>query len=155
MALRNKAKETTAVATKETDWSAVTDFQTALKTTAAAHGAVVDASEEMGDGFTVLPESQRNLLAGRPILLAEWSFREGDFGEFVSIRVLVENTDGSVLKLILNDGSTGICRQLNEYSAKTGKFGALFVKGGLRVSEYTYDDGTGKPKPASTWYLAV
>lgn len=98
------------------------------------------ASDVLGDGFALLKgDDAKRTLVGRPTLLLEWSFYSGQFGErFVAVRVVTQNIDGSVSKYILNDGSTGICETLWQYTHTTGRVGGLVARHGLRVSDYTY-----------------
>lgn len=135
-------------------------FDEAIALATSQHGEMLDASDELGDGFTLLGRDQKNLLENRPLLLLEWAFRPGDFGTpFVSVRVAARNDNGSVGKYIINDGSTGIAEQLAKFTKKTGKLGNLLVKGGLRKSEYDKElpDGKGGTYTthATTWYLNV
>lgn len=109
------------------------------------------ASEELGDGFSLLESSEKDILIGRDMILLDWIFSPGDFDEeFVSIR-LVTKQGG---KFIVNDGGTGIRQQLREYTDRTGRMAVLRVEKGLRRSDYTFNDPTtGKPSAASTYYL--
>lgn len=131
------------------------DFAQLAELAAKAHGSVVDASKEMGDGFSLLDSLVS--IAGFPTLLMEWTFRDGDYGTYVSIRgVSRDPKTGALVRYIYNDGSSGICKQLQEYTKDTNRFGALMVQNGFRVSEYEYEDpNTGQKRPAETWYLNV
>lgn len=128
-------------------------FTELMELTAAEHGAILDAEKEMGDGFRLI--SDLAPIANYPTLLMEWTFRAGDFGDYVSIRGVSRDNDGNLIRYIYNDGSTGICRQLQEFSKERNKFGGLMVQAGFRVSEYEYEDEKGNTRPAKTWYLAV
>lgn len=132
----------------------VTTFQQAMELASQEYGPVVTADQELGDGFTVLSTEQKRLLVGRPMMVMEWSFYNGDQGKFVAMRCMVQNADGGFSRYIINDGSTGIADQLARYTQRTGKMGALLVKRGLRASDYTYTDpATGEQRPATTFYL--
>lgn len=138
----------------------LSSFDAAIALATAAHGDMLDASDELGDGFTLLGKDDKGRLENVPMLLLEWAFRPGDFGTpFVSVRVAARQSDGSVGKYIINDGSTGIAEQLARFTKKTGKMGNLLVKGGLRKSEYDKElpDGKGGTYTthATTWYLNV
>lgn len=128
----------------------ITSFDDALALLTEVYGenAVAVASEVMGDGFAMLTDKDK--LIGVAFVAVSWNFSIGDHGEFVAMKVVtVENK-----KLIVIDGSTtGICAQMSEYSAKTGKYHGLVVKNGLRRSDYTYTDEQGKETPATTYYL--
>lgn len=113
------------------------------------------AHETLGDGFAVVKD--KNIFLGKPLMFLEWRFNEGDQGEFVSARVIVQEQNG-IARYILNDGSTGIYQQLKELSESRNVFGGLAVRNGLRKSDYTYDDvdektGEVKQKPATTYYI--
>jgi len=131
-------------------------------------GGIDDVAHVLGDGFALL--RNKNLLIGAPFVAMEWHFYPGDFGSnFVAMRVAVRNTDGGLSKYIVNDGSTGLGEQLAEYTSRTGKQGGLFVRNGLRASEYDFCEAcrtaerdcadpakhkaTGEFKKATTFYL--
>lgn len=131
-------------------------------------GGIDDVAHVLGDGFALL--RNKNLLIGQPFLMMEWHFYPGDFGSnFVAARVAVRNPDGGISKYIVNDGSTGLGEQLAEYTGRTGKRGGLYVKNGLRASEYDFCEecrtaerdcadptkhkATGEYKKATTFYL--
>jgi|SRR5688572_10956289 len=122
-----------ATAFDEDDLRAITSFEDAIRLTQETLGHEVDtAAKELGDGFSLTEKVQ---LIGVPLFLMEWTFRDGDFGVFVSARGITE----SGKKFIINDGSTGLAAQLMKYSQRTGKQGAMLVAKGLRVSEYPTD----------------
>jgi hypothetical protein len=146
----------------------LSDFDEAVRLATEAYGPVVQADQEIGDGFAILGDKSKGRLVNVPLLFMEWSFYPGDFGtQFVAARVVARNPDGGVSRYIVNDGSTGIADQLAAYSKRTGKYGALMVKKGLRVSEYTYCElcrvvncelpdahkSMGQHKKAETYYL--
>lgn len=111
------------------------------------------AHSVLGDGFAILGKDDKMSLIGKGLALIEWRFNKGDMGEFVSVRA-VDISQTPFRKVILNDGSTGIYRQLRDFTDKTGIQSGLMVKNGLRVSEYTYEDpNTGVERPAKTFYL--
>lgn len=105
------------------------------------------AETELADGFDVLPTDQKDELVHVPFVIMEWNFYEGEFGEAVALR-LVTNAGR---KWIVNDGSTGLRDQLKGLGASR----PIVVPDGLRVSRYTYDDGKGNQRPASTYYLST
>ena len=118
----------------------ITTFDEAMALTRETHGDISDASEEIGDGFALLSNEDKAKLIGVPLLLMEWRENMGDFGPFMSIRLVARNRDGSMAKYILNDGSTGIAEGLRQFTQRTGKTGGLALRNGLRVSEYTFCD---------------
>lgn len=138
----------------DTDLAAIASFADAMSTVEATFGGVDDFSN-YGSGFEVLEDKDK--LLKTPFVILEFTFSQGEMGEFVSAPLVTE--DGR--KYILNDGSTGICKQLrdvrdrriaqNIFPAQQG----VAVKKGLRVSSYKYTDPTtGKETPAKTYYLA-
>lgn len=104
-------------------------------------------ASDFGNGFSVVTDKIRYV--GMPLIILSWRFSEGEFGEMVSLMVVTETGE----KVIINDGSTGICAQLREITNR-GFSGAMWCEKGLRVSNYSYDDGKGAPRQASTFYIA-
>lgn len=147
----------------ETSLRDLATFDAALAMAEEAHGEVHSASEELGDGFALLKNPA--LLVGLPLILLEWAFRPGDFGTYVSVRVVAKLPGGSLGKFVINDGGTGIAEQLAGYTkAHNGKTGGLVVENGLSKSDYFRNDETGEIQqqrddskgfstPATTWYL--
>lgn len=129
----------------------ITSFDDALNLVASRIGEnnIDVASDEIGDGFKLL--ENKDQICGVPLLLVTWDFHMGDHGEFVSIKAVTK--DGQ--KLIINDGSSGLYKQLAEYSAKKNKQGGMLCQKGLRRSDYKYTDENGNEKPATTYYLDV
>lgn len=125
----------------------INSFDDALNLTVAKFGTEIpQASEEIGDGFTLLDKEEKDILIRRDMILLDWSFSKGDFGsDFVTIRCVTR--DGG--RYIVNDGGTGICEQLREYSERTGRYSALRVERGLRKSEYSNEYS----ENAVTYYL--
>lgn len=131
------------------DLAAIGSFEDALKLAVDTLGEenIARASAEIGDGFKLL--ETKDQLIGVPMILLTWDFSIGDFGEFVSIRLVTK--DGG--KFIVNDGSTGIRDQLIQYTAKKGRKGGLVCDKGLRRSDYEYTDEKGQKSKAQTYYL--
>lgn len=126
---------------------------------------VLDASEQIGDGWHVLDDKDQ--LINVPFVITDYKFAEGRFtdkktGEktqFVILRVVTREaltTAGKTGKWIVTDGSTGIKDQMGEWVTKKGidldadKVPALFCQG-LTRSDYFTPDGD----PAHTYYLTV
>jgi hypothetical protein len=151
----------------ETELRQLSSFDDALELARVAHGTLIDAAKEIGDGFALLKDEDKRRLVGVPMILLEWSFYDGDYGaKFVAIRLVTRNPDGGASKYIINDGSTGICEMLAGYQNRTGRTGGLVCRNGLRSSEYTYcvecqrvvnpseDTGHSKDhKAATTYYI--
>ena len=124
----------------------ITSFEDAARLAAEQNGGeLFVASEELGDGFALL--ENKDQLIDVPLVIMDWSFHEGDHGEFVSAHVVTRPGD----KFIVNDGSTGIYAQLRAFSDARGKFGGLAVNRGLRRSDYTHP----VHGPATTYYLST
>lgn len=105
---------------------------------------------EDGGGTIVEKED----LEGVPFAIMTADFHDGDHGTFVSLCCMLKHSGELV---IVNDGSTGIKAQVEEYLKEGGKIDPehpFIVPGGTRVSRYTYEDKDGKEKPAETWYLS-
>jgi len=123
--------------------SGITSWDDALRLAQSEYGDIVTADTEIGDGFKVATEDDERRLIGVPLFLLEWTFRAGDFGDdYVSIRAISQGDSGVSTKWIINDGGTGICRDLRDFTKKTGRFGGLLVRNGLRVSDYQVDNET-------------
>jgi hypothetical protein len=108
-------------------------------------GAVADAAGPKMVGINVVEKED---LVGIPFIILATMFRTGDMGTYVSVSCMLK--DNSIV--VFNDGSTGVCRQLEglDISPKT----PMRVSGGLRRSDYDYvNPETGKKTPASTYYL--
>jgi len=121
---------------------------------ASREETIVSASDELGDGFALI--DNKSILEKRPVMFVSWSFSDGDFSEeFVSARVMCRLDNGTVGKFVVNDGGSGIRKQLRDYTdSHKGNQGGLFAAKGLRVSEYDYTDpDTGKVSKAETWYI--
>jgi len=120
-----------------------------------AEGTVVDSFEDYGTGFDVV--DSKDQLIGKPFIILEWRFNDGDYGVFVSCLVVTEDNR----KMILNDGSSGIRAQLESVTKRREAAGSdqpqrgLMCKRGLTVSRYQYvDSASGESRPAATYYLA-
>lgn len=123
---------------------AVDSFAAALELAKEVHGlSSADQEPALGDGFRVASEDDKRRLIGVLLVFMEWTFRESDFGsdqDWVSIRAIQRGENGEAIKWIINDGSTGIAKDMQQFTEKTGKTGGLVVKHGLSESRY-YIDG--------------
>lgn len=110
---------------------------------------VVNASDVLSDGFELTKDKAG--LVGIEFVIVDWRFTassEYEDGEFVTVRLITAQN----AKLIINDGSKGGIRdQLKSVAPE----GVLFVKNGLRVSEYEYTDEKGKKNKARSYYLSA
>lgn len=104
---------------------------------------------------TTLEESgnvvqDKDLLIGVPMLIVETRFTiSKQYGTpFVSVTAMLKT--GEVI--IFNDGSTGICKQLDGIEVSPEK--PLHVPGGLRRSDYDVEGPNKTMIKASTYYLS-
>lgn len=131
------------------DLVGIESFDAAVALVNSKHGAIVDASNELGDGFTLIRTADDlEKLGVKRALLMEWTFRPGDFDkDYVSVRFVAQLQNGTMFKGVYNDGGTGMRRDLYDYTQKTGRTGGLACNG-FKVSRYTNEHG-----PAKTVYL--
>lgn len=125
------------------------DFNAAFNICAQEYGQVVSSTDVIGDGFILLPD--KAMAVGREFLVIDWKFiTDKDTGrEYASMRIINPQNE----KAIINDGSTGIYRQLKDLSDR-GIRGGIHCSNGLRVSEYVYENDNGEKSNAKTYYLA-
>lgn len=134
---KGQSQEVARVGFTDDQLRGITSFDDAVSLAAEQHGAVVAASDELGNGFAVLDDESKGRIVGVPLMLLEWSFNAGDYGEdFVSIRAVAFFDGRGIEKVVINDGGTGIRQQLKDYQDRTGKTGGMIVKNGLRESQY-------------------
>lgn len=133
------------------DLGLIDSFDSAVALAMGVFGDVLDAADEplFGDGFKVATEEDKRNLKGVPLLLLDWRFQESDFGadgdQYVIAHAVQRLDNGGVKKWVLTDGSSGIARDLKNYSDKTQRDGGVLFKGGIRVSDYQTDGETGMP----------
>jgi len=134
----------------------------------------VDGAAELGTGWVRVDDDEgaKRDLVDKPLAIFWWTIQPGDFhrvdpktGEAVRtnfVSMFVRTEDGQ--RLIITDGSTGIARELEGYTKRTGRTGGLALERGFRESPYRIDaitkvpvprDYEGPTEPASTFYLAV
>lgn len=143
------------------DYAAIDSFDAAIALASGVYGDVLSAEDvpEFSDGFRVATEQDKRNMDGVPLFLVDWKFLDSDYGvegdKFVVVHAVTRNNDGSVTKWVLTDGSTGIARDLKNFTEKTGRDGGMLFKGGLRVSDYQTDKDTGRPlsKPEIREYM--
>jgi hypothetical protein len=124
----------------------INSFADVLKHT----GNVVNISDVLGNGFSVVDD--KTALIGVEFVVVKYAEHKSETtgGLFATMHVITSKNE----KLIVNDGSTGICAQLRELAEKQGTVCPLYVPRGLRVSNFTYkDEKTGAEKKAATFYL--
>lgn len=130
-----------------TDFGTGDAFADAMAIAEGVYGEIHNAGEVLGNGFALLDDKSK--LVGKALLALYWTFHPGDYGQFVSIAVVTaEKIDGHQ-KFIVNDGSTGICAQLDAYTTThDGRNGGLAVRQGLRESTYATCKGCERPRPS-------
>lgn len=142
----NSGKELVPQTFSREELGAIQSFEDAVRLAAATFGTVTQAHEEplLGDGFRVATEDDKMRLIGVPLFLLDWAFRISDYGQedWVSVHAIQPGSNNEAIKWIINDGGTGIARDLREYTVKTGRMGGLQVRNGLRVSKYFIDSDT-------------
>lgn len=119
-------------------------FEDAMQIAQQLYGQVKELSEDFGNGFQLLTDKSQ--LAGKKFLLLKWNFSSGEYAMFVTARVVTAEPINGGHKFIINDGSTGICSQLHDYSMREGKFGGYVATRGLRSSSYATCKACGKPR---------
>lgn len=150
---KNDAAEANKAIVSDEAWGNLSSIGDAMKYLSEL-GAVPESIADYGSGLTVVED--KDTLVKRAFFIVEWSFREGDHGDYVSALIIT----GAGEKLVLNDGSTGIRDQLRAVTNKRVADGKPFpqqgiaVPNGLRASHYTYTDEKGEQKPATTYYLS-
>lgn len=115
----------------------------AMRLITETYGGYVDITEELGSGFSLLEDRDKARLVGRPFIIVQVQFSQGTFGEFVSASLVTLDTNDRV---IMNDGSTGICAQLRSLVDRLGRMGGFHVPKGLRESSYATCKRCGSPR---------
>jgi hypothetical protein len=130
----------------ENDLANITSFADV----AAQFQDVREASDVLGNGFGVLEDKSKLLNVEFVVVKYAAHTSDKNGGAFSTLHVVTREGE----KLIVNDGSTGIHAQCKELKEKYGNVAPLFVRRGLRVSEYDYtDEKTGLQTKAKTFYL--
>ena len=116
-----------------------------------------DAKSEEITPFQGVPIFDKATLVGKPFVIVQFSFNDSDKGDrplFVSVTVINEAKELG----IFNDGSTGVCSQLESFTEKMGFTpehkvtvkGPIVCNNGLRRSDYPNPTGAGI---STTYYL--
>lgn len=144
---KKAAEKSTAIAISsftDEDLRGLKSFSDAFAAAEAKYGAVIDASDFLGSGFTLLKNEEKTRLVGVPFIVLESRFHPGDYASEYASLVVMTNDDK---RYILNDGGTGICADVQQLQALTGRNGGWLVKGGLRLSEYPTCGKCSLPRP--------
>ena len=139
------------------DLASITSIEDAVRILDSYDAPIEDFSD-YGTGFEIL--ENKDQLVDKPILILEWRFNPSkEFGgEFVSAVVMTRKGE----KFIINDGGTGIARQLRAVTNRRVAKGhptptkGLTVEKGLRKSTYTTViniNGEDKEIEGTTYYL--
>jgi hypothetical protein len=131
-------------------------FDELMKLAEENEAIAIDASQT-GDGYHLITSKDKEHLVGVPfVVMPEWdimpsSQRPGQFFATLPIRTAHPVAKlGNHDHIRLNDGSTGIYRQLSDMKAK-GFTGIIVCRNGLQVSkdyevtEPVFDEKTGEP----------
>ncbi|MGH7240423.1 MAG: hypothetical protein ACREHG_10245 [Candidatus Saccharimonadales bacterium] len=142
------------------DFSAIADDQW------TTHSDLESLSEMVG-GFSdahdfMLQVADKADLINRPFYMVKWQTHEstrftnseGEPASFASILCCTVADKKVTGYFVVNDGSTGIARQLVTLETHTGKRGGIFCPKGLKVQEYTTEDERGNEIQATTYYIA-
>lgn len=123
--------------------------------------AGIDITDNKADGIKVIDIlDDKDRLIKQPFVMVSWTFNKsdsvkdenGDPREFVSIEAVTKAGE----RFVINDGSTGIYRQLKTLTAHREETGhkapqaGRFVSKGLRRSDYAYDEAG---NTGTTYYL--
>lgn len=141
---------------------------TATDVTTVEPGEVAGvAADQMGDGFVVVPTAMKEYLVGVPFVIVEFDVNFGKKVEgsyFCTIHIVTERPVNQIRPgcstFIVNDGSTGIYRQLMALRVNGDIPRPMLCARGLRASNYTVteddtdpetgqvilDETTGKPR---------
>ena len=137
---------------------------------------IIDAIDNLGTGW-IRPEGQeaneniKRALVETPCTLLMWILSPGDYfrnGERTNFATLFVITDKGE-RYIVTDGSTGLSKELEEFTQRTGITQGLRLRRGLRKSDYKLDakalsegqavvvsrDFEGPTADATTFYLNV
>lgn len=129
----------------ETDFTAIETFEQAWELANTTTAGLEDLSDYL-PSLEVLSNKAKDKLVDVPFLIVDFQFSKGDYGMFVSARIITETGH----KYVIIDGSTGIKAQLEAVAEKRQELGhkypqgPLAIKGGLRKSEYWFDPETRK-----------
>lgn len=102
----------------------------------------VQAEDYLGNGFTMVKE--KTALLNRPMFVLATRMSGGTWGQFATVFAVM--MDGTNERVMFTDGSTGVCDNVKELHARTGRPGGWIIKSGLRVSEYPTCLGCGRPR---------
>lgn len=110
------------------------------------------AADQMGDGFVVVPTAMKEHLVGVPFVIVEFDVNFGKKVEgsyFCTIHIVTERPINQIRPgcstFIVNDGSTGIYRQLMALRVNGDIPRPMLCARGLRASKYTVTEDAVDP----------
>lgn len=160
MSNADDGKELTTREISISEMHAIRSMEDAIRVFQQTSGQeVIDARDEIGDGFDYL--DNKDLLVGKPLFFLKWetryseSFKDRDGRPLPGITAwIVVEKAGGIAKVRITDFSTGVCRQLWDFSDRTDRFGGLRAPRGLRKSEFPYKDpSSNETSMAKTYYI--
>lgn len=130
----------------------IQSFEDAIALAQEIYGELA-SSDELGNGFVMV---EKETLLGVPFVVVDTSVkpsekfkRDGQPSLWAIIRAVTKDHK----KVIITDGSTGLCQQIIQWRTEKGKTGGFMAFHGLRKSEYEYTDEKGNTSPATTYYI--
>lgn len=135
----------------------IASFEHALQALSDA-GVAAEEMSAYGSGFVVLDKKDKSKLVGEDFVILEWRFNDSKMSDEGFVSFACVTRDGR--KFVVNDGGTGIRRQLVAVTRKRHKEGharpnnGLMVRGGLSASTYLTEDADGHSIEATTYYLS-
>jgi hypothetical protein len=123
-------------------------FQGALME-GTATGTLANPAALLGGNAKVVNDDEKAQLVGVPFIILSYRFNEeGVGGRFVTLDLITARNE----RIYLNDGSTGIRKQIEKLE-EAGMEENIVIRRGLRVSTYRYDPDTKKVvKPKDEGY---
>lgn len=181
--MSNTTENTTDIVTRSRftdDWmsSVVRTESATLDTIAAAFAeSGVNVFDDETDGIYNLELIEdKDFLRGLPFMITRWRFNtsdkfkddEGNDGVFVSVEIAYQtDPNGPIRTGVFNDGSSGVCAQLQKITENRkakgvgDPYAGRAVRKGLRRSDYMRDTGrldkNNQPimEAATTYYLDI
>lgn len=146
---------------KSDELYAITSYDEAISFLGLDSVSPEDAADLLNWDTNPYEPVAKEKLIGVPLLLVQWRFVAGDFGEFVVVHAIARLGNGSDWLVLFTDGGVGIKQQLNsltnsrmeddKYKGREQQ-GAL-VRGGLSPSDYEVEVN-GEQRKARTYYLS-
>lgn len=104
--------------------------------TALVGEEATNIADVLGTGFSILPSSDKDKLIGVPFIVLEYKQHEGSKGTYASLLVVTRDDE----KYVINDGGTGIPRQLDSLTSKQIPVVGLYVPKGIKKSVYDHPE---------------